>query len=348
MSSSVRVLIAEDESKFFEVLKRVLEKNNWIVDGAKNGEDALKMLKESSYQVLLTDLNMSKMNGMELISHVRNEVTQKPLLIMVTAFSDPAIKTRALQLEIDGFFTRTMHVKNLFACIFKGIKRLKKDERKRASLKVIHTSKDPDSIHPPFVGVVIAVSTGGPQTLQKLFANLTPPFNSSLLMVQHGPGWVLGPLAESLDNDYEFQVQLATDGMKPRVDRVYLAPGDRHLCINPETFCFELSDDPPEHFLRPAADPLFRSGARAFGKYCVGVVLSGLGNDGAMGVKKICDFGGKVLIQDPKTAVAKAMPQAAINSGVEHQVVPLRLMAQTILKKTSILSQQLHSNAVAI
>ena len=283
-----------------------------------------------------------------LISRVRNEVTQKPLIIMFTAYRAANIKTRALELEIDGFFTKPLDFKKLIACIFDGLERIKKRQTKGAPLHDFQTPEEPDLIHPPFVGVVIAVSTGGPQTLKKLFSNLTPPFNSSLLMVQHGPSWVIKSLAESLDKEYDFRVQLAADGMKPKVDQVYLAPGDRHLCINPETFCFELSDGPPEHFLRPAADPLFRSGARAFGKYCLGVVLSGLGNDGAMGVKKICEFGGKVLIQDPKTAVANAMPQAAINSGVEHQVVPLRLMAQTILKKTSILSQQLHSNAVAI
>ena len=348
MGSGVRVLIAEDETKSFEVLKRVFKKNNWVVDTALNGVDALKMLKESSYQVLLTDLNMPKMNGMELISRVRNEVTQKPLIIMFTAYRAANIKTRALELEIDGFFTKPLDFKKLIACIFDGLERLKKSRAKGAPLHDFQTPEEPDLIHPPFVGVVIAVSTGGPQTLKKLFSNLTPPFNSSLLMVQHGPSWVIKSLAESLDKEYDFRVQLAADGMKPEVDQVYLAPGDRHLCINPETFCLELSNDPPEHFLRPAADPLFQSAARAFGKYCVGMVLSGLGRDGVVGAKKICDLGGKVLVQDPKTAVANAMPKAVINSGIKHRVVPLEQMAHTLLKNTLNLSQQLNRNKVEI
>lgn len=342
MGSSVRVLIAEDEPKSFEILKRVLRRNNWIVDSALDGEQALTMFKESPYEVLLTDLNMPKMNGMELISRVRNEVTQKPLVVMFTAYKDAGIKARAQELEIDGFFTKPVDFKNLFACIFEGLKRHKKNNGRRDSSAEIQIPEDLDLIQPPFVGVAIAVSTGGPQTLKILFENLKPPFNASLFLVQHGPGWVLDALAESLNNEYEFPIQLAADGMIPEVDQVYLAPGDRHLGINPETFCIELSSDPPEHFLRPAADSLFRSAARAFGKYCVGVVLSGLGKDGVLGAKEIYGAGGKILIQDPKTAVANTMPQGVIDSDVKLQVVPINQMAKTLLKNTLNMSQQLN------
>jgi two-component system chemotaxis response regulator CheB len=344
MGSSIRVLIAEDETKSFEILKRVLKKNNWVVDSALNGEDALKMLKESTYQILLTDINMPKMNGMELIGRVRNEVTPKPLIIVFTGYRTAEIKNRALELEIDGFFTKPVDFKELFACIFEGLERAKKNKEKPPSLNDIQASKDPDLIHPPFVGVMIAVSTGGPQTLRKFFDNLTPPFHSSLFMVQHSPAWALESLAQSLDKEYEFKVQLAANEMMPQADHVYLAPGDTHLCINPENYCLELTHDPKEHFLRPAADPLFRSATRAFGKYCVGMVLSGLGNDGAAGAKIISESGGTILIQDPKTAVARFMPQAAIDSGVKHQMVPLEKMAEILLKNTLNLSQRLNGH----
>lgn len=341
MSSSVRVLLAEDEPKSFAILKRVLEKNNWIVDNALNGEQALTMFKESPYDVLLTDLSMPKMNGMELVNCIRSEVTVKPVTIMFTGYHDPNIRAQALKLKLDGFFSKPVNFNDLFACIFKGLKRLKKDRETVASSNNIQIPIDPDLVKPSFVGVVIAVSTGGPQTLKVLFDNLTRPFNSSIFLVQHGPGWVLEALVENLNIEYDFPVQLATDGMVPEVDHIYLAPGDRHLKINPETFCLELSNDPPEHFLRPAADPLFRSAARAFGKYCVGVILSGLGKDGVLGAQKICDFGGKILIQDPK-AVAVTMPKMAIQEVVKHQVVPLGRMAQMLINNALKMNQQLN------
>ncbi len=345
MGSIVRVLIAEDESKSFEILKRVLEKNNWIVDSAINGEEALKLLEESSYDVLLTDLNMPVMNGMELISRVRNEVAQTPLIIMFTAYRDAGIKNRAMEMEVDGFFTKPVDFKSLFACIFDGLKKQEKERREKSSTPEIQAPKDPELIQPPFVGVVIAVSTGGPQTLKQLFEKLTVPLHASIFLVQHGPGWVLEELAENLNNEYEIPIQLAVDGMQPQMDQVYLAPGDRHLCIDPETFSIQLSTAPPEHFLRPAADPLFRSAAQAFGKHCVAVILSGLGKDGALGAKKICEFGGKVLIQEPKTALAVTMPQMAIQSDIKHQVVPIRKMAETLLRNTLDMSQRLNEQA---
>jgi len=342
MGSIVRVLIAEDESKSFEILKRVLTKNNWIVDSAINGEQALTMFQESSYEVLLTDLNMPKMNGMELIGRVRNEVTPKPLVIMFTAYRDTNIKNRALELGINGFFTKPVDFNKLFACIFEGLKTRRKNKRKEASLNEFRTPKDPDLIQPPFVGVVVAVSTGGPQTLKILLENLQLPLHASLFLVQHGPDWVLEELASSLNNEYELQVQLAVEGIEPKENQIYLAPGDKHLGIDPETFRLELSDAPPEHFLRPAADFLFRSAAKAFGKYCVGMVLSGLGKDGMLGAKSICESGGKILVQDPKTAVADTMPKMAIGSGIPHQVVPLDRMAQTLLSNTLKMKEQLN------
>lgn len=341
MGSNVRVLIAEDESKSFDILKRVLERNNWVVDSAQNGEQALTMFQESPYEILLTDLNMPKMNGMELIGRVRNEVVPKPLIIMFTAYRDVHIKNRALELGVDGFFTKPVDFNNLFNCVFKGLKSRRKNKRKEASLNDLRVPKDKGSIQPPFPGVAIAVSTGGPQTLKILFDSLTLPFNAPLFMVQHGPDWVLDALAESLNNEYEFSIQLAEKGMEPKVNQVYLAPGGKHLGINPETFCLELSEAPPEHFLRPAADYLFRSVARAFGEYCVGVVLSGLGKDGTLGVKAIDDFGGKVLIQDPATAVADTMPKMAIKSGVSHQMMALDRMAEALLEKTFSMNKRL-------
>ncbi len=346
MGSSVRVLIAEDESKSFEILKRVFGKNNWIVHSAMDGEEALTMLRETPYEILLTDLNMPKMSGMELIGRVRNEVPPQPLIIMFTAYRDVNIKNRALELGIDGFFTKPVDFNNLFACIFKGLKNRRKNKRKEACSDVFQAPEDLDSIQPPFPGVAIVVSTGGPQTLKILFDSLTLPFNASLFLVQHGPDWVLDSLAEMLNSKYEFPVQLAVDGMEPKESQVYLAPGDKHLGIDPETFCFQLTDDPLEHFLRPVGDYLFRSAARAFGKYCVGVVLSGLGKDGALGAKKICDFGGQILIQDPKTAVADTMPKMVVESGIPHQVVALDRMAQTLLKNTSSLSNQLNEMGI--
>ena len=201
-----------------------------------------------------------------------------------------------------------------------------------------------DSTYPPFVGAVIAVSTGGPQTLRKFLGQLTPQFGGTILIVQHGPAWALQSMARRLNKEYEFNIELAAHEMKTQSNHIYLAPGDTHLVINPRNHCLELNNNPREHALRPAADPLFRSAAKAFGKYCVSVVLTGLGRDGTAGIKVISESGGTVLIQDPKTSIASYMPQAAIDSGVKHQVVSLEKMAETLLKNISNLNKKLNKN----
>lgn len=197
---------------------------------------------------------------------------------------------------------------------------------------------------PPFVGVVIAVSTGGPQTMRKFFDTLPSPFPFSIFMVQHSPAWALESMVRNLNRDYDFCVELAADGMKPKINHVYLAPGDVHLTINPINHCLVLTKDAREYYLRPAADPLFRSAALAFGAYCIGMVFTGLGKDGTAGAKVIADAGGTILIQDPKTAVSKFMPQAAIDSGVKHQTVPLNIMARVLTQNTLVLSKKLKAS----
>ena len=207
-----------------------------------------------------------------------------------------------------------------------------------------HSSKILDSTVPPFVGVVIAVSTGGPQTLEKFFDQLTPQFGCTILLVQHGPAWSLKHMIKRLNKEYAFNIKMAENGMKTQIDHIYLAPGDTHLVISPKSHRLVLNNNPREHALRPAADPLFRSAAKAFGKYCVSVVLTGLGRDGTAGIKVISESGGTVLIQDPKTSIASYMPQAAIDSGVKHQVVSLEKMAETLLKNISNLNKKLNKN----
>ena len=97
----------------------------------------------------------------------------------------------------------------------------------------------------------------------------------------------------------------------------------------------------PEHFLRPAADPLFRSGAESFGPHFLGIVLTGLGRDGTQGAQLVADMGGKILIQDPKTAIAPFMPKSAIQSGVKHQIITLEGIRQAIEDDVSKLSKSL-------
>ena len=186
------------------------------------------------------------------------------------------------------------------------------------------------SFHPPpFVGVFIASSTGGKDALTKILGTLEMQRQAAVFIVQHGPAWLLEALAVRLQGQTTMPLVLAEDGMYAKAGTVYLAPGDHHLSIKAGTFRLRLEDGPLENYVRPAADPLFRNGAHAFGPYGIGVVLTGMGRDGAAGAAHILKAGGTVLVQDPETAVAPGMPKNVIEMGGATEVTGLVHLGRT-------------------
>ncbi len=331
-----KILLVDDETKSFEILKRVLSNSNWIVESASNGEEALKLLKDSPFNILVTDLNMPIMNGMELVSRVQAEIHPKPKIIMTTAYGFDEVRKRAMDLGVYAFLTKPLDYKVMAQTLYKCY-----EGSKNNASSIVHQNLDTQRKKPPFIGVGIAVSTGGPQTLKQIFNKWTLPSEAAFFIVQHGPEWCLESIAERFNSELGVKAGLAKDGELPKSRQVYIAPGNHHLCIDPKTYKLKLVDSPPEHFLRPAADPLFRSAAESLGPHFLGIILTGLGRDGTHGAQLAADMGGKILIQDPGTAIAPFMPKSAIQSGVKHQMATLEGMRQAIEDHVSKLSKNL-------
>jgi len=127
----------------------------------------------------------------------------------------------------------------------------------------------------------------------------------------------------SLQRVTDRPVHLGEPDMLIQEGHVYVAPGEHHMLVLPRVFSLDLNQEPPENFVRPAADPLFRSAAAAFGSRLVAVVLTGMGRDGTQGCSEVRTTGGRVLAQDPATAVASSMPRTVVQAGIAHEVVPL-------------------------
>ena len=181
---------------------------------------------------------------------------------------------------------------------------------------------------PPFVGVVMAASTGGPGALTKVFNRLPPPTSrATFFVVQHGPAWML---ARRLNSETPMTVSLASDGVRAAPGKIYVAPGNRHLFIEPGSLSLRLTDNPSENFVYPSADLLFRSAAKAFGRRCLAVVMTGMGRDGSLGAAAVARAGGVVIAQAPETAGAPSMPRTVIKMGIPKRVVPLEHLAETI------------------
>lgn len=170
--------------------------------------------------------------------------------------------------------------------------------------------------------VAVAASAGGIHALATVLGGLEADLPVPVLVVQHLDPRHRTVLAEILDRRTDLHVKLAEEGESARPGTVYIAPPDRHLLVGPDG-TLSLSQSELVHFLRPSADLLFESVAGAYGARAIAVVLTGTGNDGAMGVDAVKSRGGTVIAQDPQTAEFRGMPEAAEGTGTVDFVLPL-------------------------
>ncbi|MEG3618277.1 chemotaxis response regulator protein-glutamate methylesterase [Magnetovibrio sp. PR-2] len=177
--------------------------------------------------------------------------------------------------------------------------------------------------------IAIGSSTGGPQALFEFLKALPKTLNLPIVITQHMPATFTSILAEHITRMSGWPCAEATDGAVLEPGKILLAPGDYHMIVTQKgpQRAVKLTQDPPENFCRPAVDPMFRSIAQVYGGRVLGVILTGMGNDGSKGAQHLIDAGGTVIAQDEKTSVVWGMPGAAAAAGVCSAVLPLGELA---------------------
>lgn len=341
MDNSKKILIVEDELTNAILLKRVISRAGFVPTVAHSGVDALKILKKETFDAILTDWMMPQIDGIELIRQIRENYDKPPYIIMVTALVSEGAKSYALESGADDYIAKPIDVDEVLTRLKEGLQRHTQTVPEKISTIV----KQNVDINPPFPGVFLASSTGGPPALLTVFKNIDNSLKAAYFVVQHGPSWMLETFSMRLSKETNFTVNIATNNMMPEIGNIYLAPGDKHIRIDKETHRILLDSGPKENFVRPSADPMFRSAAESFGKYAIGVILTGLGSDGALGAAELASAKGEIIIQDPETAVAPSMPNAAIKTGINHKKVKLDDIGKRINEKVFPLAASLKMNS---
>jgi two-component system, chemotaxis family, protein-glutamate methylesterase/glutaminase len=340
----MRVLVVEDEITSALILERVVANGGHKVNVASDGLEALNALKQERFDAILTDVMMPGMDGIELIQKVRASIRPVPIIIVTTILASPKSRARALDAGADDYVIKPYDPKEVLNRLESCLSRVQVQRMSQPQIPVVRIEESALPLMknpPPFVGLFITAGSGGPAAFGEILSGLAFPSRVACFIAQHAPPFIIETLVPVLQEKTEMKVNIAQQGIRAEADNIYLARGDLHLCVKPATIEIDLVRGPLEHGLRSAADPLFRSAAKAFGRYSIAVVLTGMGRDGCFGAIDVSGAGGIVIVQEPSTALNSAMPQNVIDLGIPLEVVSLAQMSVTISNHIDRLSSEL-------
>lgn len=340
---TIKVLIVEDSAVSRTLLLQILSEDPQIlvIGAAANGREAIAMAHEKSPDLILMDIHMPEMDGFEATRRIM-ETNPIPIVICSASanLNEAVIGFRLMEAgavacvekpvgrQHPDFHAQAMQLRQTIK-LMSEVKVIRRWPRRETSAprQSLSPLKSP-AARPEIIG--IGASTGGPPVLQTIFSALPKDFPLPLLVVQHiAPGFLTG-LAEWLNQTTGFKVHVAAYAAQALAGHVYLAPDDFHLTIRPGGM-LTLSKEPPDSGLRPSVGQLFQSLADVYGAHAVGVLLTGMGRDGAESLKHMKDRGAVTIVQDRETSVVHGMPGEAIALGAATHVLPADRIAPALI-----------------
>ncbi len=348
--NGLQVLVVDDSAMVRQVMQAIMSTDRRIT--VKAAADPLiawgKMEKEPPH-VVITDLEMPRMDGLTFIRKIMSEMPTPVVVCSGLAARGTELALRALEEGAVEVITKPkvgvrefLHESavTLLDAVWSASQaqlrpRMAAAPRLTADAVLPRKSK-PQCATAPNTLIAVGASTGGTEAL-RLFLAALPTDCPPVVIVQHMPEGFTRAFAERLNKECAIEIAEARDGDRLRTGQALIAPGNRHMLVNrnSEEFVVQIVDGPLVSRHRPSVDVLFRSVAASAGQKAVGVIMTGMGDDGAMGLCEMKESGASTIAQDEASCIVFGMPKEAISRGAVDVVVPLERIASAVLKLQS-------------
>ncbi|MCE5244470.1 MAG: chemotaxis response regulator protein-glutamate methylesterase [Syntrophobacteraceae bacterium] len=351
MDQKLRVLVVDDSAVVRQTMKELLSSDPQIevIGTAGDPYAAAEKIRVEVPDVITLDVEMPKMDGLTFLHKI---MQQHPIPVVIcSSLTDKGSETTLKAIEYGAVeiiqkprvgtrqFLEESRVRICDAVKAAGFAKMKKRARalpvepKLTADAVIEKPNARAMIQTTEKVVVIGASTGGTEAL-RIFLEVLPPDAPGIVIVQHMPEHFTAAFAKRLDNICRVSVKEAENNDTVLRGRALIAPGNRHMLLKRSgaRYFVEIKDGPLVSRHRPSVDVLFRSAARYAGKNAVGVIMTGMGDDGARGMLEMKEAGAKTIAQDEESCVVFGMPAEAVKRGAVDKVLPLDGIAQEVLK----------------
>lgn len=365
----LRVLIVDDTVVYRKIVRDVLAElpHVEVVGTAHNGKAAIVKMAALKPDLLTLDIEMPEMNGLEVLAHIKTAAPDVGAIVLSTFTQENGgLTMKALELGAFDFIPKpqegsiaenTESIKNTIAPMLKAFARHKEikdilqgkidasaaesvEKRPPDSAKIVQRMRAiTDRKRGNSEVVAIGISTGGPRALAQMMPKIPARLGVPILIVQHMPPFFTQSLANSLNAKCLLEVREAVDGETLRPDIALIAPGGKQMKVvvapDGKAKVVRVTDDPPENSCKPSVDYLMRSIAHHYVGRATGVIMTGMGTDGLLGLKLMKRNGATILAQDESTCVVYGMPKEPIETGIVDVIAPLDKIADEIVKTVS-------------
>jgi two-component system chemotaxis response regulator CheB len=335
LKGQIKILVVDDSLLMQKILVDLLQSDSQIsvIGTARDGEEALSKIKSLHPDVVTLDIEMPRMNGLTTVRKIMETNPLPVIMISALAQREAQLTLKALEfgavdyvpkpsgpISLNMNTVKTELITKVKTAASANIRQLKPLQTEKVAAP---KAKSSDKI------ISIAASTGGPAAVAYILRNIpanTPP----ILVVQHMQKGMTKLFSEGLNQECKIQVKEAEEGDVVQEGLALIAPGGFHMVVTKDGE-INLTTAPPVNYVRPSADVTMKSAAKTYAAKNIGVVLTGMGVDGAKGIEAIKKKGGVTIAQDKKTCVVFGMPDAAIKTGCVDFVTPLESIPKEIV-----------------